>query len=113
MGAFITGEIVVVPFPFSAVQGSKRRPAIVVASWPFAGSTHYLLSAISSKREPDPFLISLVSSDVDGGTLALQSYARPTYLFTADEDLILYRMGHLKPARLSEVIAKIVSLFQP
>jgi mRNA interferase MazF len=110
MGAFVNGDIVVVPFPFSAVQGSKRRPAIVMASWPFAGSTHYLLCSISSQRAPDPFLVPLVAADVEGGTLALQSYARPTYLFTADEDLITYRLGTLKADRLSEIVAKIVRL---
>lgn len=31
MGGFIKGDVVVVPFPFSDLSNSKRRPAIVLA----------------------------------------------------------------------------------
>ena len=113
MGQFVIGDLVVLPFPSSTAPGSKRRPAIVVASWAFGSSTDYLMCMVSSQRVPDPYLVALSQDDVEGGTLDRQSYVRPTYLFTADEEMILYRIGHLKPARLSEVLAKIVSLFEP
>ena len=31
MGKFIKGDAIVIPFPFSDLSGSKRRPALVVA----------------------------------------------------------------------------------
>jgi len=31
MGKFIKGDVVVVPFPFSDLTQSKRRPALVVS----------------------------------------------------------------------------------
>ena len=34
MGRFVKGEVVVFPFPFSDLQGSKPRPALVVANLP-------------------------------------------------------------------------------
>ena len=27
------GDVVVIPFPFSDLSGSKRRPALVIADW--------------------------------------------------------------------------------
>ena len=30
MGKFVKGEVVVLPFPFSDLSSSKRRPALVV-----------------------------------------------------------------------------------
>ena len=32
MGKFVKGDVVVVPFPFSDLSASKKRPALVVAT---------------------------------------------------------------------------------
>ena len=32
MGAFVKGDVVVTPFPFSDLSATKRRPALVVAT---------------------------------------------------------------------------------
>ena len=32
MARFIKGDVVIIPFPFSDLSGSKRRPAFVIAS---------------------------------------------------------------------------------
>lgn len=32
MGKFVIGDVVVVPFPFSDLSASKKRPALVVAT---------------------------------------------------------------------------------
>jgi mRNA interferase MazF len=31
MAGFVKGDVVVIPFPFSDLSGSKRRPALVLA----------------------------------------------------------------------------------
>jgi len=101
--AFVKGDVVVLPFPFSAAPGSKRRPAVVVASWTYAGSTDYLVSLISSQRDQHPTTIELDDVDLLGGTLNLKSYIRSPYLFAADESLIAYRIGSLAPSKLAEL----------
>ena len=32
MGAFVKGDVVVAPFPFSDLSAAKKRPALVVAT---------------------------------------------------------------------------------
>ncbi|MFI5273274.1 MAG: hypothetical protein ACHQ4H_09625 [Ktedonobacterales bacterium] len=34
MGRFVRGDVVVIPFPFSDLTATKRRPALVVADLP-------------------------------------------------------------------------------
>lgn len=110
MAAFVKGDVVVVPFPFSGVAGAKRRPALVLASWPFGAGTDYLLCLISSQRVSDPYLLALDEDDIQNGTLARQSYVRPTYLFAADEALIVYKVGTLQNDKLQQVTQTVIRL---
>jgi mRNA interferase MazF len=58
----------------------------------------------------DSYAIPLSSTDFASGKLTHDSNIRPNRLFTADSNIILYRVGVLKPAKLQEVITKIITL---
>jgi mRNA interferase MazF len=34
MGRFVKGDVVVIPFPFSDLSATKRRPALVITALP-------------------------------------------------------------------------------
>lgn len=57
MEGFVKGDIVVLPFPFSDLSGSKRRPAMVLADLP---GDDILLCQITSQaiRSPEAILIT-------------------------------------------------------
>jgi hypothetical protein len=114
------GDVVVVPFPFSAEPDEvKRRPALVVACWEVAlgrlRSWDYLLALITSQATGDPFRLEIVREDIHfdrGRSLAVSPcYLRPSYLFAADERLIVYRMGQLDSQKLATVFATLRGLF--
>jgi len=46
------------------------------------------------------------------GSISLESLIRPNKIFTADKDIILYKIGHLSNTKIAEVINSIVSLLQ-
>jgi mRNA interferase MazF len=108
----VRGDVVVVPFPLSATVGAKRRPALVLASWEFQESFDCLLCMITSQAADDPFIIELGAEDISGGSLNRRSYLRPTYLATADEDLIVRKIGTLVADRVDQAIDRIVSLLR-
>ena len=58
MARFIKGDIVVIPFPFSDLSGSKRRPAFVINTLP---GNDILLCQITSKTNKDRYSISITS----------------------------------------------------
>jgi mRNA interferase MazF len=80
MGALATGAVVVLPFPFSDLSASKRRPAVVLAS---AGNGDWICCMVTSNAYADSKAITLASGDLAAGTLSRVSYARPSRLFTA------------------------------
>ena len=54
MAEFIKGDVVVIPFPFSNLSGSKRRPALVLADLP---GNDIILCQITSKHGKDDYSI--------------------------------------------------------
>lgn len=109
MASFVKGDVVVVPFPFSEADGSKRRPALVLASWARGGKTDYLVCIVTSQSAADPFLIELDAADIVGGALAQKSYLRPTYLYATGESRILRRIGALRSEKLHAAVQAIVN----
>ncbi|HEX9116944.1 MAG TPA: type II toxin-antitoxin system PemK/MazF family toxin [Anaerolineae bacterium] len=109
MGRFVRGDGVVLPFPFSDLSESKRRPALVLAH---AGGDDVILSMITSQARADGFAVPVSTGDFATGALQHDSFVRPNRLFSADSRIILYRAGALSRGKLDEVIARVVALFQ-
>ena len=107
MAGFVKGDVVVIPFPFSDLSGSKRRPAFVLADLP---GNDIMLCQITSQHTKDKFSISLVSSDFLNGSLPSVSYIRPTRIFTADKNIIIRKAGSVKSSISNAVVTEIIAL---
>ena len=109
MGAFGPASIVVIPFPFSDLSGTKLRPAIVFAD---AGRGDWLLCQITSNPFSDPDAIRITNADLESGSLSAVSFARPLKLFTAEEGLIVKRIAILKDSKFDEVVGATIKALQ-
>ena len=56
--------------------------------------------------------VALGIADIENGTLNKVNNVRPNKLFTADESIILYRIGTLRSDKLDTVIAAVIDMFQ-
>ena len=99
------GDIVILPFPFSDLSDSKIRPAVVLAR---ANKDDWILCQITSNPYGDAQAIVIEQTDFKTGMLRLQSYARPSKLFTANQKLIISIEGTLKPEKLIEIRQAII-----
>lgn len=104
MARFIRGEVVILPFPYADVSGSKARPALVLSAWANRVDFDYLLCLISSRHKEYALNVRIEPQDFISGGLRLTSYIRPWYLFTAQESVIRKSAGILAPAKLEEVL---------
>ena len=107
MGTPSIGSVVLVPFPFSHLSNSKKRPAVVVAS---ADRGDWILCQITSNPYLDRNSIPLDSKDFVHGGLQIRSYARPAKLFTANEALIISEAGQLTVDSLQSIRNQIITL---
>ena len=94
MVTFSPASIVIVPFPFSDLSGTKLRPAVVLAD---AGRGDWLLCQVTSNPYSDPDAIRITSKELQRGALtSTVSFARPIKLFTASEAVMDKRVAILK-----------------
>lgn len=107
MGKFVRGDVVVIPFPFSDLSSSKRRPALVLAD--LKGSD-VILCQITSQHVKDEYAIPLHISDFQDGNLNQESHIRPNRLFTADEAIVVYKAGTVHNGILRSVIDRITHI---
>ena len=109
MARFVKGEVVVVPFPFSDLTRSRRRPAFVVAE---LDGDDIILCQITSQTVRDNYSISLKDSDFETGGLRQKSNIRPNRLFTADSHIVLYSVGKSKPEKIKEITESIIEILK-
>mgnify|MGYP001573972676 CR=1 FL=1 len=109
MAKFVKGDVVVVPFPFSDLTQAKRRPALVISR---LEGNDLILCQITSQSIKDSYAISLDDKDFEIGSLKQISNVRPNRIFTADSNIVLYKVGNLKIEKLNEIISKLVEIIQ-
>jgi mRNA interferase MazF len=109
MAKFVKGDVVVVPFPFSDLTQAKRRPAFVVT---VLEGNDIILCQITSKFVKDQYAIAIDDDDFSSGSLKQISNIRPNRIFTADSNIVVYRVGTLKDSTINRVIDRAVEIIR-
>lgn len=104
----MTGDVVVVSFPFSDYSSTKRRPALVAADLP---GDDFILCQITSVKRNDIYSISLHDSDFSSGSLSRNSVVRVNRLLTAHKSLALSHVGSLKRDKMKLICQSVAALF--
>ncbi len=101
MARFVSGDVVVVPFPFTDLASTKVRPALVLTT---LTRGDLILCQITSQAAGHPEAVPVLASDFEpGGGLARASFALPHRLVTANESCVRRAVGRLEPAKLNQI----------
>ncbi|HOU32432.1 MAG TPA: type II toxin-antitoxin system PemK/MazF family toxin [Synergistaceae bacterium] len=109
MGAFTVGSVVLVPFPFSDLSGSKKRPALLLAD---VGRGDWVCLQITSNAYGDCTAILLKDEECAEGFLARTSTIRPGKLFTAHESLFIRCVARIADSKMDEVRQTVLTLIK-
>lgn len=109
MSRYQKGSIVVLPFPFSDLTATKKRPALVIAD---LEGDDLILCQITSVNRQDSYVISLNRNDLKEGNLRDDSLIRTNKIFTATSEIIDYELGKVNDAKLKEVEDKLVDIIR-
>ena len=108
MEKFVAGDIVVVPFPFTDLSSTRKRPALVLAN---IEGDDIIICEITSKPRKDPYVVQLENKDLETGSLKTKSIIRPNRLLTINKNKINYKFGKVKQEKLEEVYIKLKVVF--
>jgi mRNA interferase MazF len=109
MAGFVVGDVVIVPFPFSDLSESKRRPALVLA---VLTGNDLILCQITSQNVSDSYSIEIGDQDFVVGGLSKISNIRPNRLFTADRSIVLYKAGEVSVEKLQLAIEQLIMIIR-
>ncbi len=108
MGTPAVGDVVVVPFPYSDLSGSKRRPAVIVAH---ADRGDLVMCQITSRAYSGTSTIGITDDSFASGGLSRSSFIRVGKLFTGSVSLVLGTVGKLDERTSGEVRESLRELF--
>ena len=106
------GDIVLVPFPFTDLSSSKKRPALIVSPDSFnASKQDVVLVAITFQIGADPHSIVVDEHDYLDGKLPKPSMIRISKMFTIHSALIVKRICGLSMPKLRQVLNSIQEFY--
>lgn len=101
------GNIVLVPFPFTDLTGSKLRPALILYSY---GNDVVVAFISSSSKMISDYDILIKRSQRNG--LKVDSVLKLTKVITLDKKLIIGKIGDLEEDILKQVDNKLIKIFE-
>jgi mRNA interferase MazF len=106
---YTQGDIVVIPWPYDDLTGTKKRPVIIVSKDNFS-KEYFIVAKITSVLRGDdhefPFHNTELETDIPK-----PSAVRINQVFTAHESLILKKVSKLKKTALTLLTEKIKTNF--
>lgn len=101
MARFVSGQVVVLPFPFTDLSSSKVRPALVLS---IVTRGDLILCQITSQGTGHPEAVPILPDNFEsGGQLQRPSFALPHRVVTVNESCVRRIVGRLKPEILNQI----------
>ena len=104
----LPSEIVLLPFPFTDLSATKRRPVLVLKEGNAQGD--FLAAQITSQTGYRP-AVRLKAEDFELGGLPKDSIVRPDKVFTLNEGLIVRRVGKLTSSGFERIVEAVCQQF--
>ncbi|TAG99959.1 MAG: type II toxin-antitoxin system PemK/MazF family toxin [Sphingobacteriales bacterium] len=103
----IKGDIIVVPFPFTNLTGTKLRPVVVLIESEYDLTVTFITTQIKWKEPTDLELFPTLTNGIKKPSLV-----RVSKISTIDKSLALGKLGTLKPTEIAELNKKLKSVLQ-
>ncbi|MCD4696449.1 MAG: type II toxin-antitoxin system PemK/MazF family toxin [Bacteroidales bacterium] len=106
-------EIVLVPFPYSDLSATKKRPVLIISNNSYNSKyDDVLVCVITSNRYIDDYSVNLTNNDLETGMLPELSVVKAHKLFTIHKDKIIKKFSEVNDIYFENVYRKIIDLIE-
>jgi len=105
-------EIVLLPFPFSDLEGARIRPALVVSNNDLnKRSDDCIMVPLTTVIKDEPYSVVITQKDLSSGKLLKSSRIRTDKIFSVKKDIVTMKIGVIKEDILDKVKIEIKRMF--
>lgn len=98
-------DIVLIPFPYSDLTLSKKRPALIISNEKINNIQDRICCLVTTKPHKNDLTIE--KNSFEEGTLPFKSFIKPHRIFTIHEKIIIKKLCRIKDSLHNSVIRKI------
>jgi len=98
-------DIVLIPFPYSDLSLSKKRPALIISNEKINKTQDRICCLITTKPHKDDLKIE--REVIEEGALPFQSFIKPHRIFTIQKEIIIKKLCRINNNLHSSVIKKL------
>jgi mRNA interferase MazF len=106
-------EIVLLPYPFTDMEGKKVRPALIVSNDSYnKQSEDCIMVPLTSVMKDEPYSITVEQKDLNSGKLLKTSRIKADKLFSIEKSIVIMKIGSIDDMTFAKVkteINKIIS----
>ena len=105
-------DIVLLPFPFTNLEESKVRPAMIVSNDSFnRRSDDCIMVPLTTVIEDTPYSMIIDQEDMNSGNLLKPSMVKIDKVFTVEKRMAVMKIGSVNDATFKEIKNKLLEIF--
>jgi len=109
---FEQGEIILIPFPFTNLKASKKRPVVVLSKSKVNRKFGDFISCgITSNIQDTEYSVLIDKSDLEYGYLPKPSRIKTNVIFTLEKSSAIKSLGRIKEVAFKKVKEELLKLF--
>ena len=105
-------EIILLPYPFTDLEGTKVRPTIIISNNPFnKKSADCIMIPLTTVMKEEPHSILINQEDLSSGKLLRPSRIRVDKIFTVEKRLIIMKIGAINSKTFKKIKLELNKIF--
>ncbi len=106
-------DIILLPYPFTDLEGSKVRPALVISNNSFNRKSEDIIAIpLTTVIKDEPYSILVGQESLSSGKLLKPSRIRFDKIFTVEKKLAIMKIGAVNEKTFGEIKSKILELIK-
>lgn len=103
-------DIVLIPFPYSDLTGSKKRPALILSNEKLNKTEDRICCLVTTKAHKND--LEIAKNYFGAGNLPFKSFVKPHRIFTINENIIIKKLCTINNSFHDKVIGAINGLLK-